>query len=172
LVEAANNAGVAHFIYPSIVGIDRVPIGYWGSKLRAEKIIAASGVAFTLARITQFHELVDVAIRYALRFPLALMPRGQQVQPIEAGDAGLLVAALAGEHAINGTVEFGGPVQTTYGEAADAWLADRGSRRRVRSLPMPGKIGRALTDGALCTVDRSGKITWGEWLRAHPKEAS
>jgi uncharacterized protein YbjT (DUF2867 family) len=172
LMDAARRAGVRHVVYTSVVGVDRVPFGYWKSKLLAEEIIASSEVPFTHARITQFHELVDGAIRYALRFPVAMLPRRQQVQPIDPEDASRFVAPLLDFGPVNGVVEFGGPERTTYGDAADAWLAARGHAKRIRTLPMPGRLGRALNAGALCSDDRSGSITWAQWLKAHPREAS
>lgn len=171
LVEAARGAAVGHFVYVSIVGVDRVPMGYWKHKVQAEGIVRPSGVPFTLARATQFHELIDAGVRYALRYPVALLPRDQRVQPIGAGDAARLIAGLVERAPVNGIVEFGGPEQTTMGEAADAWLAHRGVSRSIRRMPIPGRIGRELAAGALCTEDRSGTITWKEWLDAHPKEA-
>jgi uncharacterized protein YbjT (DUF2867 family) len=35
LIAAARRAGVAHIIYVSIVGIDRIPLPYYQTKLRA-----------------------------------------------------------------------------------------------------------------------------------------
>jgi uncharacterized protein YbjT (DUF2867 family) len=170
LATAAQKHGVKHLLYTSVVGVDRVPFGYWRSKLRAEEIISSGGVPFTHVRITQFHELVDAAIRYALRFPLALLTREQRVQPIDPSDAARSTAPLVDEPPRQGIVEFGGPEAMTYGDAADAWLVDRGKTKRIHSLPMPGRLGKALASGALCTEDRSGTITWSEWLRMHPLE--
>jgi uncharacterized protein YbjT (DUF2867 family) len=172
LVEAARDAGVAHFVYVSIVGVDRVPVGYWKHKVQAEEIVRRSGLPYTLARATQFHELIDAGVRYALRFPVALLPRDQRVQPIDSGDAARAIGALLGHPAMNGIVDFGGPERTTMGEAADAWLAHRGVSRTIRRMPIPGRLGKELAAGALCTDDRSGEITWKQWLDAHPKEAS
>jgi uncharacterized protein YbjT (DUF2867 family) len=172
LVEASREAGVAHFVYTSIVGVDRVPVGYWKNKVRAETIVSGMGVPYTLARATQFFDLIDAGIRYALRFPVAMMPLDQRVQPIDPGEAGALIASLLDVSPANGIVNYGGPEAMTMGEAADAWLAHRGLTRKVRRMPLPGGIGKALADGALCTDDHSGTITWKQWLDTHPKEAS
>lgn len=94
------------------------------------------------------------------------------MQPIDSGEAATLIAALLEGDPKRGIVDFGGPEAMTMGEAADAWLADRGVRKRIRRMPIPGRVGKALAEGVLCTDDHSGTITWGDWLRAHPKEAS
>lgn len=172
LVDAAGDPGVSHFIFTSIVGVDKVPMGYWKHKVEAEAIVVGSGLPYTIARATQFFELVDATVRYALKYPIAMMPRVQRVQPIDPGDAARLIAPLVDREPVSGIVNFGGPEEMTMGEAADAWLEQRGVRRRIRGMPLPGRIGKALASGALCTEDQSGTITWREWLEAHPKEGS
>jgi uncharacterized protein YbjT (DUF2867 family) len=171
LVDAARAAGVAHVVYTSIVGVDRVPVGYWKHKVQAEGIVRESGVPYTLARATQFYELIDAGVRYALRYPVAMMPRDQRVQPIDPGDAAGLIAGLVDGSPVNGIVDYGGPEEMTMGDAADTWLADRGVTRKIHRLPLPGKVGKELADGALCTPNHGGTITWKHWLEAHPKEA-
>ncbi|MFI7025265.1 hypothetical protein ACIBMZ_21380 [Micromonospora sp. NPDC049900] len=44
LVAAATEGGVAHLIYVSIVGVDRVPYAHYRHKLAAEQVVAAGGV--------------------------------------------------------------------------------------------------------------------------------
>ena len=172
LVDAAREAGVGHLLFTSVVGIENVPLRYYKHKIAAEAIIAGSGISYTIARATQFHELVDATIRYALKYPVASMIRVQRVQPIDPRDVAELVAPLVERRPANGIVNFGGPEETTMGEAADVWLEQRGVKRKIRSLPLPGKIRRPLAGGALCTEDRSGTITWREWLASHPREGA
>lgn len=43
LLAAAHRAGVGHFIYISIVGIEQVPFPYYRYKLAAEKLVEAGG---------------------------------------------------------------------------------------------------------------------------------
>jgi len=73
LVDAARDVGVAHLVFTSIVGVDQVPMGYWKHKVQAEAIISSGGIPYTIARATQFYELIDSGVRYALRFPVAMM---------------------------------------------------------------------------------------------------
>jgi len=46
-----------HIVYVSIVGVDRIRFGYYRAKLECERMIAASGLPWTVLRATQFHEL-------------------------------------------------------------------------------------------------------------------
>src|SRR5690554_5733783 len=62
LLEAAREAGVGHFIYISIVGIDRIDYEYYRHKLEAEKLIEQSGMPFSILRAPQFHALVDAIL--------------------------------------------------------------------------------------------------------------
>ena len=56
LIEAFRNKGLKHFIYISIVGIDKVPISYYKIKLETEQVIINSDIPYTILRATQFHE--------------------------------------------------------------------------------------------------------------------
>ena len=57
LLEAAGGQQ-PHVVYISIVGIDRIPLGYYRAKLATEDLIRGSGVPWTVFRTTQFHDLV------------------------------------------------------------------------------------------------------------------
>ena len=71
LLDACTTAGVGHFLYISIVGIDKVPNPYYIQKLAAERLIEAAGVPYTILRATQFHTLLDRFLGDALlRFPI------------------------------------------------------------------------------------------------------
>src|SRR6476660_3546117 len=55
--EAA--AGVQHHVALSIVGTDRTPDnGYFRAKVAQEKLVAASGIPYTIIRSTQFLEFL------------------------------------------------------------------------------------------------------------------
>lgn len=170
LLDAAKAAGVGRMTYVSIVGLDRVPMSYYKHKLQAEDLVRSSGLPFTIARITQFHSLIDGLCRFAVRLPIALLPLRSRYQPIDERDAASLLAGLLGrDSAGREFVEFGGPEDRTLGELADAWREARGVRKRIRNLPLPGFPpglgGKPIEEGALCTKDHSGTITWEQWLK-------
>jgi uncharacterized protein YbjT (DUF2867 family) len=60
LLSAENAAGVRHHVALSIVGIDRTDSGYYRAKRTQEKLIAASGIPYTIIRSTQFLEFLGV----------------------------------------------------------------------------------------------------------------
>ncbi|AFR06149.1 SDR family oxidoreductase [Nocardiopsis alba] len=58
LIHAARAANVHHLVYISIVGVDRVPLGYYKTKHTIEQALLASDLGVTIVRATQFHDLV------------------------------------------------------------------------------------------------------------------
>jgi uncharacterized protein YbjT (DUF2867 family) len=74
LLEQARAAGVAHVIYISIVGIDRIPYSYYHAKLAAEELVKNNGIPWSLLRATQFHYLVDLFFQAATKLPALPIP--------------------------------------------------------------------------------------------------
>jgi len=110
LLEIAARAEISHFVYISIVGIERVPLSYFRNKLDAERLVEGSPVPWTILRSTQFHEFVLPIMEGLDRVPfVTLIPKGWLLQPIEAGEvAGRLVELALGLPA--GRVpDIGGP---------------------------------------------------------------
>jgi uncharacterized protein YbjT (DUF2867 family) len=166
LLEQSRAAGVAHFCYISIVGVDRIPFAYYRHKLAAEALVRDSGLPWSILRATQFHTLLDGYLQRANRLPLLLLPTDLQFQPIDAGE----VAARLRECVVVGPggrlADIGGPEVLWAGEIARAWLAARGMERRVVHLPLPGGFAAALRHGYnTCPDQPYGRITWAEWLR-------
>src|SRR5439155_26994379 len=87
LVEAVDRSRLRHLVYISIVGVDRIPYGYYRAKFAAEQVLLASGLPITLLRITQFHDLVDELLGTARRGPILPVPMGWRVQPVDVADA-------------------------------------------------------------------------------------
>lgn len=93
LVDALPEVG--HLMYVSIVGIDRIPLGYYLGKLAAERIVAER--PHTILRTTQFHDLVRTVLAGAARLPVLPVPP-IRVQPIDVTDvAARLAEVVAGE---------------------------------------------------------------------------
>lgn len=173
LLEAAKRAGISHFLFTSIVGMDRVPFWpniyrYFKHKLAAERLVRESSIPWTIARMTQFHPLLDQIFEWQLTLPgpvTVLDAPGQPIDPSDAADH--LITRLSGDPTRD-VVEAGGPEVLTARHIVDAWRARRGVTRKARVIRAPGKIGRAMVEGALtCPGHPAGQITWGEWLSVH-----
>ncbi|MGH2808132.1 MAG: SDR family oxidoreductase [Actinomycetota bacterium] len=170
LLDAAGRAGARHFIFTSIVGVDRVPgfptiYRYFKHKIEAERLVRESSLGWTIVRFTQFHPLLDEVLEWQFGRPgpvMTLETLGQPIDPSDAADA--LVAQLS-QAPSRDVVEIGGPEILEAREITDAWKSHRGTDRKVRFLTPPGKMGRALSGGALTTPDNmAGRVTWTEWL--------
>ena len=172
LLEAAKQFGVSHFLFTSIVGIDRVP--YWPNiyryfkhKLAAERLVRESSLPWTIARITQLHPLLDQVFEWHLRSPAPTILLDAPGQPIDPSDAADHVIACLNGDPINDVVEAGGPEILTARQIVDAWAARRGAKRKARVVRAPGKMGRAMAEGALTAPNNAvGTVTWGDWLSA------
>ena len=86
LLDAGREAGVEHHVCVSIVGCDRLPIGYYRVKTEQEDVVVRGPVPWTIVRATQFHELVAGFFGAAARYGVVPTPRGV-LQPIAAADA-------------------------------------------------------------------------------------
>jgi uncharacterized protein YbjT (DUF2867 family) len=165
LVEYARRAGVAHLIYHSIVGIERVPYPYYKAKLDAEKAVQGGQVPWTILRATQFFGFVDRLLRERAELPIMFVPRGWQVQPVDAGEvsAKLMECVQAGPRAM--LPEFGGPDVATSEQLAEAWRTAHAIHRPLLALPFPGRLSRALARGGItCPNNRFGRISWTQWM--------
>ncbi len=165
LTQAAKEAGVEHFFYVSIVGVDRIPISYYKHKVAAEKIVEASGLNWSILRAVQFHSFVDTLTASLARLPIMFVPTDFYFQPMETGEvADHIVDGL--QRGLRGRwADLAGPQRMRWGELAHHWLAARGEVRRIVRLPIPGRFAAALRAGYNTVPDRpSGTITWEAWL--------
>jgi uncharacterized protein YbjT (DUF2867 family) len=166
LVQAVDRERMRHLVYVSIVGVDRIPFGYYHAKFAAEQVLLASGLPVTLLRITQFHDFVDELLATAKRGPVLPVPMGWRVQPVDVGEAATRVVEVAAGEPAGGVVEYGGPQEESAAELARAWAAAREPGARVVSTPVPGRLSAAFRDGAaLPTSGARGQRTYAEHLR-------
>src|SRR5918999_5468924 len=174
LVQAASRAGAQHLVYISVVGAERIPVesgldrnmfGYFAAKRAAERVVADSGLPFTILRATQFHELILMVAQQMAKLPVVPIPAGFRFQPVEADEvAARLVELTLGEPA--GLVpDMGGP--RVYG-AADllrSYLRATKRRRLIVPVRLPGKAARAFRAGAnLAPAQAVGRRSWEEFL--------
>ncbi|TMM01137.1 MAG: NAD-dependent epimerase/dehydratase family protein [Actinobacteria bacterium] len=165
LLDAVHTAGVGHYVGISIVGIERVPLGYYRAKLQQEEAIKAGPVAWSLLRATQFHSLIAALLAAADRFRVTPLPSAR-VQPVDPREVARELAARAVGEPTRQTAQLGGPEIVTLGALARAWRRKTGRRGARVPLPLPplGPV-RALRAGGLTdpSIPR-GRVTFAEWL--------
>jgi len=165
LIAAARRAGVAHLVYISIVGIDRVSFPYYRAKLAVEKRIEESGLGWTVLRATQFHDLLVALFRAPAKLPVLLLPAGVSDQPIEVAEVADRLAELAQGAPAGRVADMGGPEIRTFESLARSYLKATGRRRAVLNVPLWGKAYRAFRAGGHCTPEHAvGKGTFEEYL--------
>jgi uncharacterized protein YbjT (DUF2867 family) len=167
LVQAVDRGRLRHLVYISIVGVDRVPYGYYHAKFAAEQVLLASGLPVTLLRITQFHDFVDELLDTARRGPVLPVPMGWRVQPVDVAEAAAHTVQIASAEPTGGVLEFGGPQEESAADLARAWAAARQPGTRVVATPLPGKLSAAVRDGAALPAAgaATGSRTYTEHLR-------
>ena len=167
LVQALDRTGLQHLVYVSIVGVDRVPWGYYRAKFAAEQVLLASGLPVTIVRVTQFHSFVDELLSTARRGPVLPVPMSWRAAPVDIGEvAGFLAGVAAGAPSAD-VVEFGGPEALSAADLARAWAAAREPGVRVVATPLPGRLSAAFREGGVLPGPRAarGRVTYAEHLR-------
>jgi uncharacterized protein YbjT (DUF2867 family) len=171
LVAAAAHAGVAHLIYVSIVGVDQIPLGYYGGKLTCERIVEESGVPHTILRATQFHDLLRALFATAAKMPVMFVP-AVRFQPVDVSDVAARLVELASGEPLGRAPDIGGPEIRPAVDLARAYLDATGRRRPIVPISLPGKLFRALRDGSNLAPDNvvSGP-DFARYLSTHPAPA-
>ncbi|MFI6096022.1 SDR family oxidoreductase [Lentzea sp. NPDC051213] len=168
LTEAAKEAGVGHYVALSIVGTDELPdSGYLRAKVAQEKLIAESGLTYSIIRATQFFEFAGSIADSADQGGVVHLPHGG-VQPIAASDVAAVVGRTAATGPVNGVLEIGGPEEFTL----DGWirtvLGARNDEREVVSDPDAKYFGTLLTGKQLVPNDGAQlqQTSLKDWLAA------
>lgn len=168
LLEAGARAGVRHHVVLSIVGVDRVGLGYYEGKRRQEEIVRSGPVPSTVIRATQFHEFAEQVLTRSPG-PVALVPR-MRVQPVAAAEVAAVLAEVVAGPPSESPLELAGPQVHELVDLARRVAARTGSGRRVVGVRIPGRAGRAVATGALLPTGavRSGATTFEQWLAGRP----
>ncbi|WP_314254880.1 SDR family oxidoreductase [Streptomyces sp. DSM 40907] len=165
LIDAARRAGtVTNIVYISIVGVDVVPLGYYRTKLKVERLLEASGLGLTILRTTQFHDLVAQLVDTAAKLPLVPVPSGVRVQPIAVGEVADRLAELAVPTPSGRVPDMGGPEIRTLPDLARTYLTATGRHRRVVPLPLAGKAYAGFKRGGHLTPSHAvGRLTFAQF---------
>lgn len=167
LLEAARTAGVKHFVYISIVGIDRIPFDYYRHKLDAEKLIEANGVPWSILRTSQFHDLIDIFISTLDHPPLMIVPGALKSQSVDSGEVAARLVEIALGKPAGCLPDMGGPEVLTWGQMTRAWIRAQQMRRILIPVPPLTPLMRAFSLGLnIVKEGQFGKVTWEEWLTA------
>jgi uncharacterized protein YbjT (DUF2867 family) len=170
LLTAEREQGVGHHVALSVVGAAGVPdSGYMRAKVAQEKLIAESGIPYTIVRATQFYEFVEAIAGSAdaggtVRLPHAAM------QPIAAADVATGVTRAAVGDPVNGAVEIAGPERVGMDDFVRTGLAAKGDPRTVVTDPAAPYFGAVIDDSSIVPAGPATlfETTFAQWLSAQP----
>lgn len=169
LIDHAKAAGVRHFLHISIVGIDRIDRPYYRTKLAAERMIAESGVPYSILRITQFHSYVERLLQplSAVTAPELRIPAGAIFQSIASRDAARYLGQYATPQAHGMLEDVGGPEVLTLGAMARTWLDERGDHRPIidtGAAPNDTTLTPEQAEGFMHSYNKTGnKVDGAKW---------
>ncbi|AKS32670.1 SDR family oxidoreductase [Mycolicibacterium goodii] len=165
LTNAVRRHRVKHLIYISIVGVDKIPLPYYRTKLRVEQLLADSGVPHTILRATQFHELIEKIFDIQRFSPLLVTLRGVRFQPIDTRDVAARLVELIDQEPAGRVGDIGGPEVIDHPELGRIYLSAHNSRRRVVRFTPPGRIAAGYRSGAHLTPDNAvGTVSFRDYL--------
>ena len=172
LVDAAKVAGVTHIVFISIVGVDVVPYSYYRAKFESEKVIAASGIPYTILRATQFHSFVAMIPRVQRRMPVILSLNVPD-QPIKVEEVAARLVELVDAGPSGMVADIGGPEQLQVNDAVAIWQKAAGTRKPVWTIPLGGKMMRSMRAGDhMPGLPGYGKGTFAEYAAEHAADGS
>jgi len=143
LIDAAKDAGGAHFVYTSVLGASAThPVDFWRTKERIERYLIASGLAYTIIRPAAFmevhaYELIGKAV-LAGKAAVLFGPGTNPKNFVAAADvAALVVLTIEDERFRDATVEIGGPENLSSRQVVAVFERMTGIPARVVHLPLP-----------------------------------
>jgi uncharacterized protein YbjT (DUF2867 family) len=163
LMRTAAAAGVRHIVALSIIGINRVPYGYYQGKLRQEEVLRESPVPVSILRAAQFHEFPGQYLA-AMRGPVVVVPRWR-AQPVAAREVGAALARIAAGDPV-AMSELAGPREEIMADMIRQVVRARGDRRAVVSARVPGAAGTAMAAGGGLPEGPGlrGTQTFADWV--------
>jgi uncharacterized protein YbjT (DUF2867 family) len=163
---AEKAAGARHHVALSVVGTDRLQAsGYFRAKLAQEKLIKASGIAYSIVRATQFFEFVG-SIADATTEGDMVRVSPALMQPIFSGDVASILAEIAVGKPTNTTLDIAGPEPIRMDDLVRQYLTANRDPRKVTTNPSAGYFGTPVNDECLTPGPnpRLGSTRFEEWL--------
>ncbi|MBU6269425.1 MAG: NAD(P)-dependent oxidoreductase [Sphingomonadales bacterium] len=179
VIEAAKAAGIARLVHVSSLSAREPGLSLYGaSKARAEKLVSASGLDWTMVRPPAVYgprdgDMVDL-FRAAAKWGVVPVPAQGRTSMIHAEDlARLLIALLPGSEAVSFHTfepDDGKPYAWSHVDMARAIGAAVGKRVRILRLTEAWMARAAKLDmkfrkdNAKLTLDRVGYMMHPDWV--------
>ncbi len=165
LAERCKTIELKHFIYVSIVGIDKMDTPYYKEKLKSEEIAKQSGLPYTILRTTQFHEFAETLLDRYVKRPIGFLIKSMKFQSIETTAVANKVLQIYQTGPSGSILNQGGPEILTAGKMAKLLFKARGETSFIIPVPVKGKLPLAFKNGYnTCTKCSDSSVTWREYL--------
>lgn len=157
----------SHIVVLSIVNCDRIDYSLYRGKAAQERATETSGIPFTIARTTQFHEFAPQVYGFAGRGPLHVAPK-MRTRPVAVREVAERLVDLAEGAPAGRAADLAGPREEWLPEMVKAYAKASGRGGLVIPLGLPGPFGRAAREGALLPGADAlfGRQTYAEWIAA------
>ncbi|TPK90115.1 MULTISPECIES: NAD(P)H-binding protein [unclassified Mesorhizobium] len=167
LLAASRRAGISHFIFVSIVGLEFSTLPYSRVKLAGERLVRDSQLSWSVIRATPFFYLLEQmlgGLRWLPVWPLPTAP----ANPIDTRDVASYLAEAVSDDRRGMRPEIGGPEILPFSGFARQYRDALGLRRLILPLPVSRRMSLAI--GLIEASDRLGERTWKAWLAEQSKQ--
>lgn len=166
LLQLANQKQIKHFIYISIVGVDKSSFPYYQSKFEVEKMIQESNLPFSILRATQFHDMIlDRFIKPFEEEGSLKIPQKMRFQSIAIEDVAEKLVSLTIESPINKIEIIAGSDVYTIEEMTQIYLEVSGRTDKIEPSLYDQEIHELFRSGVnLCDNCKTEKTTWKDFL--------
>ena len=166
LLAAEQRAGVRHHVLLSIVNVDAITDNaHYAGKIAQEQRVHDGPVPWTILRATQFHSFAEMVAGWTLADGVAAVAP-LLVQPVDAGDVGVVLAELAVGPAQGRGPELAGPDTLDLVDMAVRTFAARGDSTTVRASWRDSPFGVSMAGEVLLPGPeaRIGGTSFTAWL--------
>ncbi len=155
VVAAMREAGIGRLVHMGAMGVTDDPaLHYASSKAKAEALVAASGLDWTILKPSLqfgpgdgFFNIIADLVRMSPGIVPVPGDGRSRFQPISVGDvAEVVVRSFADDSTVGATLDLGGPRYWTYREITREVLTAMGRKRAI--VPMPVALIRLVAGTA------------------------
>lgn len=168
LLNLINRNKCRHFIYVSIVGVDKSDYPYYQTKHTVEKLIQKSGLHYSILRATQFHDLVLHRIIKVFDRGIGLpiqIPADMWFQSIDKTDVAISIIEMVEAQPTMDIITIGGPEVLSLEDMIHIYLAKSSREESIEYIEPGLAFHQVFTIGInLCPENAVKGISWAEYL--------
>jgi uncharacterized protein YbjT (DUF2867 family) len=162
LLAASQRAGVSHFVFVSIVGLEHSSLPYSRVKLAGEHLVRDSSVPWSVVRATPFFYLMAQMLRSFRWWPVWPLPNAP-CNPVDTSDVAHYLIECMNDGGRGVRPEIGGPETMPFAEFGRQYQRAHNVHRATAAIRVSPKFAGNM-GFVTSTGDRRGSKTWMQWL--------